>query len=731
MRQPTRRAHLAIKLAMPVLLAISLSLLLYVTLKWSAQKADELSLLRQQQLVDLIVSRMQTNVAHDQESATVWDDAVKAVSGDTVNVEWLDQNLGTWMHTYFGHDGAFVISPQRKLEFGYLNDKNDAEAAYRIIEPAADGLIANLQARLEAEDQTGTGDHVLSIGESDLAPVGGRPAIVSVKPIISDTGNLVQVPGKQYLHVAVRYLDGGFLTSLAKDYLFQDLRFTWKPDVSDGKSYAALRQGSGKVLGYFSWSPFQPGRAVMHATIPVLVIVAFLLFVVMTMLGAMIWKRSSKLEASRAQLEHLAHNDILTGLANRLTFTSCLDASLAASGTAALNAVLYLDLDRFKDVNDTLGHPVGDQLIIQVAARLREIAGAGTLLARVGGDEFTAVVNGTSQQDIENICGRFIAAIRQPFAIDGQPILIGLSIGVAIAHGSNASGIDLTRKADIALYHAKSAGRNRYAIFGSHMEELIKERRQMEADLRKAIDDTAQIEVHYQPVFSAVNMEIKGVEALVRWRHPVKGLIPPDTFIPIAEETRLIVGLGQFVLREACSAAKDWPGLDVAVNASAIELRTETYALRVISTLEQLGFEPGRLEIEITESALADGTGNIERNIAALRSLGVRFALDDFGTGFSSFGRLQRLDVDRIKIDKCFVDGFGKPGGNEDIVRAMIGLAHAKGLQTTAEGVETVEQNAILKNLGCDDLQGFLHSRPVTRNEITEMVEVPRNRAEG
>jgi diguanylate cyclase (GGDEF)-like protein len=730
MKQRTPPTYLLLQVAIPVLLAVGLSLVLYSTLRWSSHQSDVISSARQKQLVELIVSRLQARIAHDQESSTVWDDAVNAVQGE-VDTEWLDNNLGKWMHTYFGHNGAFVLSPKLEVKYAFLSTEPDNSSAYDIIKPSSDPLARKLQTRLAAGDKTGVNDKVLSIGESDFASIAGRPAIVSIKPITSDTGNLTPVPGQEFLHVAVQFLDEGFLKELAEDYQFDDLRFSKRETANDTRSYAELRAASGQVVGYFSWKPFRPGSAVVQATTPVLAGVGFALLALLTLLGGLLWKRSLHLRASQVQLTHLAHNDVLTGLPNRATFARRLEEMLAASDKIHSNAVLYLDLDRFKEVNDTLGHPVGDQLIIQVAARLRETAGAETIVARVGGDEFTAAIGNVSQQDVERLCDRFIAAIRLPFTVEGQPILIGLSIGVAMGSGQEIIASELTRKADIALYHAKAAGRNRFAIFGSHMDEMVKSRRDLERDLRDAIEHGEQIEVHYQPVFTAAEHRIKGVEALVRWRHPTKGMIPPTIFIPVAEETRLIESLGERVLNEACSAALEWKGLEVAVNASAIELRSETYAPRVLSILNRLGFDPNKLEIEITETALADSTGNCERNITALRAIGVRFALDDFGTGFSSFGRLQRLDVDRIKIDKCFVDGFGKPGGNEDIVKAMIGLAHAKGLATTAEGIETQEQNDILATLGCDDLQGYLFSKPLPSAQISEMIGAGLKKAVG
>lgn len=720
MKQPVPRTYLFLQVAVPILIAVGLSLALYATLRWSSHQSDLISSARQKQLVNLIVSKLHANIAHDQESSTVWDDAVEAVQNG-VDTKWLDNNLGKWMHTYFGHDGAFILSPKREAVYAFLVNEPNA-SAYNIVKSASEPLAQKLQKRLAAGDTTGVNDKVLSIGESDFALIAGRPAIVSVKPIVSDTGDITIPSGQEFLHVAVRYLDSDFLTQLAEDYQFDDLQFSRGEDFHDGRSYAEIRSASGDVLGYFAWRPFQPGSAVIDETTPMLLGVGISVLAIMVLLGIVIWKRSVHLRASQAQLAHLAHNDVLTGLPNRATFAKRLTKMLADSDRSHANAVLYLDLDRFKEVNDTLGHPVGDQLIIQVSARLQEIAGPDTLVARLGGDEFTAAIRIVSQQDVEQLCNRFITAIRQPFAINGQPILIGLSIGVALGNGHEIDAMELTRKADIALYHAKAAGRNRFAIFGAHMDEMVRSKRDLERDLRDAIKSPDQIEVHYQPVFTAADHKLKGVEALVRWRHPVKGIISPEVFIPVAEDTRLIEVLGEKVLKEACAAAVKWDGLEIAVNASAIELRSESYSARVIAILAKAGLDPKRLEIEITETSLADSSGNCERNISALRSIGVRFALDDFGTGFSSFGRLQRLHVDRIKIDKCFVDGFGKPGGNEEIVKAMIGLAHAKGLATTAEGIETKEQNTILREMGCDDLQGYLLSKPLPEAKISEMI---------
>ncbi|RVG04109.1 EAL domain-containing protein [Sinorhizobium meliloti] len=705
---------------LPLAIAMALMGGIYLAVRWSAQQSDAVAVKRQQQLVELVISKMQGSIAHDQESVTVWDDAVRKVSQEW-DRRWVDSNLGSWMNSYFRHDGAFVIRPDRKPLYAFLAGQTDEQEAFSEIEPEAMPLIAKLQERLAAGDEGGTSEQVLSIGESDLVRIGGRPAIVSVKPIVSDTGDIVQEPGKEFLHLAVRFLDGDLLTHLGEDYGFEDLRFSVLPELGRQRSYVPIVSSSGETIGYFSWLPFRPGADVMKATAPVLLVAGALLFTLTSALSIVLRRRSRRLQESQAELNHLASHDPLTGLANRASFNRLLARVVARSTADQTNALLYLDLDRFKQVNDTLGHPVGDRLMVEVAKRLKETA-AGAAISRIGGDEFTIVVERTRQDQVEKLCDSLIAAIHRPFEIDGQPILIGLSIGVAVATGNGADPVEITRKADIALYHAKSAGRNRYAVFGPHMDELIRTKRDLEHDLRAALDAGNQLEVFYQPVYSAQSHEISSLEALIRWRHPSKGSIAPDAFVPLAETAGLIDRLGAFVLKEACSTAREFPGLDIAVNVSAVELGQRHYAAQVLSLLRQFGIEPARLELEITETALLDEAGVCEKNITALREFGVKFALDDFGTGFSSFGRLQRLEVDRIKIDRSFVHAFDRSGGGVAVVRSIVGVAHAKGLRITAEGVETEEQSEILRELGCDELQGFHLSRPMSKNSLRQLL---------
>jgi diguanylate cyclase (GGDEF)-like protein len=695
-----------------VLFALFVVGTIYFTMLWATERSDDASIVRQDRLVGLAVNKMQASVAHDQESVTVWDDAVQRVAaGDS---DWIDANLGRWMHSYFGHDQAFIVGPDDSLVYGFSIDQPNARAAYATVSQAAGKLVVSLRNRLTSADASGVTDHTLSIGETDIFRLNDRPAIVSVKPIISDTGDLSQAPGQEFMHIAVRYLDGDFATSLGQEYLFKDMKFEWSRGDSRRISSFPVQSKSGAVVGYFTWKPFRPGKAVLRATEPALSVGAIAILGAAIGLVLALQRRSWRLRESQKELLRLAHHDPLSGLPNRASFAAMVTSTLAICDAA----VLFLDLDRFKQVNDTLGHATGDRLICQVAARLSATAEAAVMVARMGGDEFTMIVPGNNINTIEALAESLIAAIRQPFDIDGQPILIGLSIGIAFSAGGPSDSADVLRRADIALYQAKATGRNRYVIFGPQMDEMIKSRRELEYDLRSALKERRQIEVHYQPIFGANEGQLLGVEALARWRHPARGLVPADIFIQIAEDSGLIADLGEQVLTSALKDAARWPNLSLSVNASALELRDRDYGRRVTDLLERLSFDPTRLEIEITESAILEDEEACRSNIDFLRERGVRFALDDFGTGFSSFGRLQKLAFDRIKIDRSFVDGCGTVAKNEAILEAIINLAHAQGMHTTAEGIETDAQKKRLRELGCDALQGFLLSRPVGPQSI-------------
>ena len=384
--------------------------------------------------------------------------------------------------------------------------------------------------------------------------------------------------------------------------------------------------------------------------------------------------------------------------------------------------VLCLDLDGFKAVNDTHGHAVGDALLRAVTARLRRQVRAGETLARLGGDEFAVVMAG-GLAEASKTSGRMVNALATPFEIDGNIVHVGVSIGIAVAPADGDTHEELLRHADLALYRAKADGRGCYLAFEMDMDTALQARRTLEHDLRIALSE-GQFELAYQPQVRVQDDHIIGFEALLRWRHPIRGVIPPGDFIPLAEESGLIVPIGDWVLREACREATRWPAdISIAVNVSAVQLRGPALYHSVIEALQASGLPPGRLELEVTETAMLNDSKAALDVMHRLRALGVRIAMDDFGTGYSSLNYLQSFPFDRIKIDRSFVQSLGHDGKSLAIVRAVVGLGSSLGVAVTAEGVENIEQLETLAAENCGELQGFFYSRPITPEAVMHLLD--------
>jgi len=432
---------------------------------------------------------------------------------------------------------------------------------------------------------------------------------------------------------------------------------------------------------------------------------------------------------SEAKIAHLAHHDALTGLPNRVLLNQQLELALARAGRGEQIAAHFLDLDYFKNVNDTLGHAVGDKLLKMVAERLRMLSRDADIIARMGGDEFAILQAGITQlADAGSLALRVIEAVSRPYDIDGQLVNIGTSVGIALGPGDGLSPDILMRNADLALYQAKEDGRGAFRFFQPEMDAQMQERRAMEVDMRRALAAN-QFELHYQPIVNLTTNEITAFEALIRWRHSEKGLIPPGTFIPLAEEIGFILPLGEWVMRQATATAATWPaGVKVAVNLSPVQFRNPGLVQVIMSALAASGLPPERLEIEITETILLQNNETTLDILYQLRALGVMIAMDDFGTGYSSLSYLQSFPFDRIKIDRSFVKDIGDSVGSINIVRAVVAMAKGLGMATTAEGVETEEQRDKVQSEGCTEMQGFLFSKPLPADEIEKLYLERRTR---
>jgi diguanylate cyclase (GGDEF)-like protein len=438
----------------------------------------------------------------------------------------------------------------------------------------------------------------------------------------------------------------------------------------------------------------------------------------------------TEVRRSHERIAQLARFDPLTGLANRALFREALDDALArAVRTEKSCALLFIDLDRFKAVNDTQGHSTGDKLLRAVAGRLRDAISGGATIARLGGDEFAVMLPEASSRRAEAVARSIVAALARPFEIDGQSVTIGASVGYALGPVDGASVDKLLKSADLALYEVKSNGRGAACRFVPAIRERFDERRALEADLSQALANN-ELSLAFQPVVEAADEHIVGFEALLRWKHPSLGNVPPDKFIPIAEDTGLIIPIGHWVIETACRWAARWPAhIRIAVNLSPAQIDDPRLIDVVEQALAQNGIDPGRLELEITESLFLNEKASTIEKLAALKALGVRFALDDFGTGYSSLGYLHKAAFSRIKIDRSFVSRALQPNGEASaIIQAIVSLAHSLDMATTAEGTETRAEFELCRSLGCEQVQGYLFGRPMPPEEATALVMPVRDR---
>jgi diguanylate cyclase (GGDEF)-like protein len=430
------------------------------------------------------------------------------------------------------------------------------------------------------------------------------------------------------------------------------------------------------------------------------------------------------------KIAHLAHYDGLTDLPNRILFRERLEQSLKAIRPGEQLAVLYIDIDEFKSVNDALGHPVGDELLKGVAERLRGCLEEGDVAARLGGDEFAIIQTAIKDRsETTRLVDEIHSAIRQPLECMGHLITTDASIGIALAPRDGVDLDQLLKNADLALYGAKADGRRTHRFFEAGMDQRAKARRSLELELRQAISD-GSLETYYQPVVNIEDDKISSCEALLRWRHPERGMISPAEFIPIAEDSGLINQLGLWVLNTACAEAATWPDhVRVAVNVSPVQFRSPSLALNVAAALAACGLPASRLELEITEAVLIRDDEAALDMLHQLRKLGVRIALDDFGTGYSSLSYLQRFPFDKIKIDRSFIRDIAGPGASSSIVQAVVNIAAASDMTTTAEGVETEQQRNLLYILGCTEMQGYLFSPAIPATDVRRLLLSHRSRA--
>ncbi|WP_277972301.1 putative bifunctional diguanylate cyclase/phosphodiesterase [Pantoea agglomerans] len=626
---------------------------------------------------------------------------------------WLDENIGLWLYEMFGHQLILVLDQQNQIVRVWREGQP-------VSAPEDDPLIGEV---LQSPLVNDPARH----DNADYARVTNRAAALAVGNIQRKSNAL-----PRFRLVSLKFLDDGYLAGLAERNQLQGLHFSdGMPQPGTGARYLLIAQ-AGEAVGYLNWIPSRPGAQMLRTIGPstglaVLAISLLCLYMVRRLWNSSVNLSQSmlRLGASEAQAQHLAFHDVLTGLPNRALVEDRLTQALAlATRHDQRVALLLIDLDRFKTINDTHGHHAGDELIIAVAQRLSRIVRASDTVGRIGGDEFIVVMPDVDNiGQVHSLAQRIIDELSEPFTLFGSDVWSGASIGLALAPKDGVDRLELMRKADIALYEAKSGGRGTYRQFERAMDESVRTRQTIAADLRTALHTHQGLEVWYQPLMDIGGQQMVGIEALLRWHHPARGLIAPGEFIAIAEETGLIIPLGEWVLAEACITQHRFPELMVAVNVSPVQFRSTGFVERVMAIVSQNGGDPKRLELEITEGVLIEDEREARAIIVELRDAGFRIALDDFGTGYSSLNYLSNFPVDKIKIDRSFTQSLGVAENSVAIVESVVKLGHAMGLMVTAEGVETPGQMSALADAGCNQLQGYLFSQAVPADQLSALMK--------
>jgi len=688
---------------------------------WAASSIDDRSMARQARAVHRGLADIMERMPVEQDSSAIWDDSV--INLRAGNDFWIADNLAEWMSAYFGHDRIYLLNadnlPVRVVSDGELAGTELYDADTGALRPLVDDLRRQMERASEGlADSTA---EITGLGAEELVVLGsGERAIVSIRPIVPSSDAVSQPPGTEFLHVSVRIIDSSVADEISQRYEIPGLAFQAEAVTGDGRISAPAINASGGIIGFFSWMPEEPAFDLIRQTMPAMIGGVVLAGIAVFFLLRRLRRTSVQLENTRAQASFLAFHDPLTRLANRALFEDRLEQSLANMRAGASRVVLhYVDLDNFKRVNDTLGHGVGDELLRQAAERLTALVTDVDTVARLGGDEFAVIQFDAKDSAAAVALSRSIVnAFSRPFSFPGHEARSGASVGVIVVADPSTPIEDLMHQADIALYEAKNGGKGRYQLYDGELNAAVRERRELETDLRAALSGTPGLTLVYQPIFNASNGAIAGAEALVRWEHTKRGRMSPATFIGLAEERGLIDELGLWVLRQACDYAASSSVPWVAVNASPIQFRDEKFADRVFEILESTGLQPRRLEIEITEGLLLQNSQLTQSTLTRLRASGIRIALDDFGTGYSSISYLRTHGIDKLKIDQSYTAQLGKDHEIDSIVRSIIDLGRAMHMAVTAEGVETEAQRSILNIIGCDQLQGYLLSRPVEPTKL-------------
>jgi diguanylate cyclase (GGDEF)-like protein len=706
-----------------VIVAVAIVCIVVAVLS-SAQRADRVANDHERQLLRQALTGRVQEALREVDGVATTKTAIRRIRQD-FDPDWVTSEFTPRLHRYFGADLVMVFDGSERLVSSFAKASSDNPTPIANAEATARALLGYLHGRgadisiVPKTSGNGTHSQAGAIGR-----YGHRAALYAAAAVGPVDGVAPGLDNTSPVVIAVKFIDGAMLAEIGSRLRLKNLReVSVDAQLPPGDIGLLLRDANNTPFVGFAWVPKQPGAEIVDNVWPYIAVAMAGFALLAAFVLRYMRRTAAAIAAGETRLRHLAMHDPLCGLPNRIFFGERLEAIIKeVKGGSPPAAVFYIDLDHFKDVNDTLGHPVGDELIRNVTIRLSRALRGDDLVARLGGDEFAVISNtGTDQDKMMMIAQRIITTLCAPYAINKQTIVIGASIGIAIIDRNCIGAADVMRYADMALYRAKNEGRNRACIYDAVMDADLSKRKLLEIDLRKSIE-TDGLTLLYQPLVNASGEKTIGVEALCRWTHPKLGQISPTEFIPIAEHSGLIIELGEWVLRRACIDGKAWPKLSVAVNVSPLQFRRTDFVDMVERVLDDTRFDPTRLELEVTESTLIGNVDIAEAAMRRLKSLGVRLALDDFGTGYSSLMYLRRFPFDKLKIDRSFVISIEKAAEAAAIVHAIVSLGRGLGMKVTAEGVETADQQLFLRAAGVHSMQGYRFGRPMSADDIAARI---------
>ncbi len=711
--------------------------LLLAVIAYAGWSSNQTAIERERTLLENALNQSIAGALDQQKSVAWWDDAVVKITKNAIDLDFVDANFGIFLTETYGHDEVYILDGSDRPLYAFWEAERRDPSTFERRRQTVAGMLAelwrgehpNLKLRPDIFSES-QGNYRLLAGAVQAArwaghiiSVDGRPAVVAALTIVPNV-DMSLLKGKPNVLVSITYIDEAFVAKIGRSLLLLDLGLSPKPAQGDGVLSEAFVGDDSVAMGYLSWTTRRPGHVLLTIILPLVAFGVIATAVLSMTILRRLRQASDELALRESQARYEAKHDALSGLPNRVYMVEKIESFLRVAGRGQRRAVAaYIDIDRFKDINDTLGHEAGDHLIKLVAARLKARLRPKDFLSRFGGDEFVILTVPAAPGGDAGLAERVSHAFASPFSINGQSIRVTASVGIALAPDNGVTADELMRHADIALYQAKNTGRDRAVLFAAEMASEVEHRRSIELELRAALESEL-LRLHYQPIISCRTGDIVGVEALLRWYHPVHGEISPAAFIPIAENSGLLPELGEWVLDRAMSDAARWPKLDVAVNLSPVQFRHVDLDATLRALVAKHDVDPGRFVLEITEGVLLKATDHTGSILKAIGSMGFKTALDDFGTGYASLAYLCNFKFDKIKIERSFVSSVSKLDTSRRIVQSVVTLGRGLGMDIVAEGVETETEAVMMAELGCTELQGYYFSRPIDADAMTELLRV-------